>query len=292
MTRSKIETSRLPDFLCIGAQKAGTSWLDVNLRFHPDIWMPPIKELHYFDHLYVNRFRKWTNVHIQRKVREAITIHVGDTKPIDIQFIRYLCSMASGEMFTEKWYRYLFSYIDSMGKTLGEVTPEYSTIPKEGVQYLKELLGSPKIIYVIRHPVSRATSQIRMNLSKSFGNDILNAVEMLTKKDWLSAVNNWDVMQRGQYSKYVPTWCEQFSEKDLFFLPYQRIGNQPHSVLQELELFLGLKPHGKYPRAGRRVYSGQKFNLPEFAQSAVEELMTGEVKFLESHFGSDFVKLI
>ena len=44
------ETAR-PDFLCIGAQKAGTGWLYEQLREHPDFWMPPLKELHYFDRL-------------------------------------------------------------------------------------------------------------------------------------------------------------------------------------------------------------------------------------------------
>lgn len=38
-----------PDFIGIGAQKAGTTWLDRNLRPHPQIWMPERKELHYFD---------------------------------------------------------------------------------------------------------------------------------------------------------------------------------------------------------------------------------------------------
>src|SRR3954451_6343376 len=40
-----------PDFICIGAQKAGTGWLYEQLRAHPDFWVPPIKELHYFDRL-------------------------------------------------------------------------------------------------------------------------------------------------------------------------------------------------------------------------------------------------
>src|SRR2546423_15293863 len=40
-----------PDFLCIGAQRAGTGWLYEQLRNHPDFWMPPMKELHYFDRL-------------------------------------------------------------------------------------------------------------------------------------------------------------------------------------------------------------------------------------------------
>ena len=37
------------DFLGIGVQKSATSWLFKNLKNHPDIWMPPRKELHYFD---------------------------------------------------------------------------------------------------------------------------------------------------------------------------------------------------------------------------------------------------
>ena len=38
-----------PDFLGIGAPRAGTTWLWTVLRQHPQIWMPPRKELHYFD---------------------------------------------------------------------------------------------------------------------------------------------------------------------------------------------------------------------------------------------------
>ena len=38
-----------PDFIGIGAQKAGTTWLSHNLQRHPEIWMPGIKELHYFN---------------------------------------------------------------------------------------------------------------------------------------------------------------------------------------------------------------------------------------------------
>jgi len=39
----------LPDFLGIGAQKAGSAWLYQNLRNHPDLYLPDRKELHYFD---------------------------------------------------------------------------------------------------------------------------------------------------------------------------------------------------------------------------------------------------
>lgn len=48
--RGVLDAGRLtlPDFLCIGAQKAGTSWLFRNCRPHPEIFVGR-KELHYFD---------------------------------------------------------------------------------------------------------------------------------------------------------------------------------------------------------------------------------------------------
>lgn len=41
--------SLLPDFVVIGAEKAGTSSLHVYLADHPDIFMPAIKEIRFFD---------------------------------------------------------------------------------------------------------------------------------------------------------------------------------------------------------------------------------------------------
>ena len=35
--------------LCIGAQKAGTTWLADYLRDHPEVHLPPVKEVHFFD---------------------------------------------------------------------------------------------------------------------------------------------------------------------------------------------------------------------------------------------------
>mgnify|MGYP003645700298 FL=1 len=37
-----------PDFVCIGAQKAATTWLYNVLRRVPGVFLPAIKELHYF----------------------------------------------------------------------------------------------------------------------------------------------------------------------------------------------------------------------------------------------------
>ena len=46
----EVPTSQmhLPDFLCVGAQKAGTTTLHALLGLHPNIYLPSGKELHYF----------------------------------------------------------------------------------------------------------------------------------------------------------------------------------------------------------------------------------------------------
>jgi len=77
---SNPPTMCLPSFLCIGAQKAATSWLFVTLQEHPDIWMPAIKELHYFDYLYVPQCRGWAHKHISKTAKSAILRQLADAK--------------------------------------------------------------------------------------------------------------------------------------------------------------------------------------------------------------------
>jgi Sulfotransferase domain len=38
-----------PSFICVGAGKAGTTWLWEMLRLHPDVYLPATKEIHYFN---------------------------------------------------------------------------------------------------------------------------------------------------------------------------------------------------------------------------------------------------
>jgi hypothetical protein len=65
----------LPNFLIIGAPRAGTTWIDKNLRDHPDVHMAATKEVHFFDRhyergmeFYESHFRHWNG---QTAVGEA-----------------------------------------------------------------------------------------------------------------------------------------------------------------------------------------------------------------------------
>lgn len=44
--------SRLPNFLYVGPDKAGSSWLHEMLLKHPDVYMTPAKDLYFFDRYY------------------------------------------------------------------------------------------------------------------------------------------------------------------------------------------------------------------------------------------------
>jgi hypothetical protein len=49
LDRTKESGGHYASLLGVGAQRAATTWLHHSLRRHPDLWLPPAKELHHFD---------------------------------------------------------------------------------------------------------------------------------------------------------------------------------------------------------------------------------------------------
>ena len=80
----------LPDFLGIGAQKAGTTWLAANLRRHPDVFIPERKELHFFDNKWDRPLREYAR-HFEGgagQVKGEITPAYGILPPERIRYLR------------------------------------------------------------------------------------------------------------------------------------------------------------------------------------------------------------
>jgi hypothetical protein len=63
--------TRLPNFLYIGPDKAGSSWLHDVLSEHPDIFMTPAKDLYFFDR-YFDKGVDWYAHHFTRAGDQAI----------------------------------------------------------------------------------------------------------------------------------------------------------------------------------------------------------------------------
>lgn len=277
-----MKPATLPAFLCIGAQKAGTSWLFAQLQSHPDVWMPPVKELQYFNHLYVPEHRAWTTWHIKSGAARALAFHAGRDAPPDFGYVRYLADLASRDLFTDDWYLRAFDRPAAAGKLVGDITPEYSTIPDAGIRHLRGLLGAVKVIYLIREPAGRALSQLRMNVGRK-------GLTGLSEDEWLAMAGEWDIANRGDYRAYVPRWKGHFAEGDMLFLPYGRIAADPARLMREVETFLGLKPHD-YPRIGERVHPGKRLSIPKVVTHHLEERFAEQARFIENEFGADFAR--
>ena len=85
--------SRGPDFLGIGAQKAGTTWLYENLGKHPEIAFPAEKEVHFWDKREDRPAAEWLDLFPAEETRKQgeITPSYGFLDAGVIREIRELC---------------------------------------------------------------------------------------------------------------------------------------------------------------------------------------------------------
>ncbi len=71
------------DFLCVGAEKSGTTWIAEMLRRHPQIFIPSQKELHYFNRKFVED-PSLDNYHFDKPVEWYLSFF-RDAKPVQIK---------------------------------------------------------------------------------------------------------------------------------------------------------------------------------------------------------------
>jgi hypothetical protein len=278
MTLSDINmVTNLPKFLCIGVQKAATSWLWVQLRSHPDVWMPPVKELHFFDHLFVPENRKWTGWHIKTHVGKAIKWHRENGKDKGLYF-DYLQGLLAEDMFTETWYRRAYSLPAARSKTTGDITPEYCMIDRSGVEYVRSLLGDIKIIIMVRDPVDRSLSQIRMN-AKNQKVDLGSA----SLEQWMALAKDPVIYTRARYSEFIPLWQDLLGKREILILQYNDVGRNPTALLKNVEAFLGLAS-GHYADATKKVYetSNKQTQVPALVMEHLVEQLSSQTRYFEA----------
>jgi len=70
-------TGRLPDFLIVGAMRSGTTSLARSLERHPDVFLPPTKEVHFFDRNF-DKGLSWYAAHFRSASGYAV---VGEATP-------------------------------------------------------------------------------------------------------------------------------------------------------------------------------------------------------------------
>ena len=135
-----------PDFLCIGAHKGGTTWLYQQLDSHPAFWMPPFKELHYFDQL--------------SNVERASSPRCRDER--DLRFLESIKNLSAKPYIDLEHYARLF---EAKGSLLsGDISPNYSTLSNEVIRQVAGYFPTLKVIFLARDPVERVWSHLSMEV--------------------------------------------------------------------------------------------------------------------------------
>ena len=270
---------RKPGALCIGAQKAGTSWLAQMLGQHPQIWIPPFKEVQYFNHLFIPEHRRWIDWHYRQKPQEIRDRHAKRGIPVPPELDVYLNGVTRGKMFHNQWYKRVFAPAPVVAMPM-DFTPEYSTLPDEGVDHVAGFLPRARVIYLIRHPVDRAVSQLRMNLARE-------RRRPETLADWMAEIDNPVLYDRGDYATYLPRWQARYP--DMLVLPFGRIARDPQGVMDTVEAYLGIGPW-LYSNIAEKVFASRNpVQPPPEALAALEDRMAPQLAFLADHLGADFV---
>jgi hypothetical protein len=208
----------LPDFLIIGAQKAGTTSLYQYLVRHPDIESATVKEVHFFDLKYGKGLAWYSRFFPSEGRRQA---RLAQTK----------------ELVT------------------GEATPYYLFHPHVPERVARSLPGI-KLIVLLRNPIDRAYSHYHHAVRHGFESlDFEQAIasetdrlapeiERLTTDDsYHSFVHQRNsYLARGRYIEQLERWAAYFSREAMLILEAEAFFADPGAGVSSVHAFLKVRP--------------------------------------------------
>jgi hypothetical protein len=203
----------LPNFLIIGAAKSGTSSLYMYLKQHPEIFMSPVKEPHFFSF----------------DAKSKMTQGPGD--PIRKAITDY------------KHYVHLFDNV-SNEKAIGEASTSYLYRP-EAPRRIHNLLPDIKLIAILRNPVERAFSAY-MHVVRDGRETAPNFQEALSLEPQ-RITDNWDPIWHftsvGFYYEQLSRYYAIFQQNQIKIFLFEELLTTQQALLESIFRFLGVNPH-------------------------------------------------
>lgn len=221
-------TLKFPNFFVVGAAKAGTTSFYHYLNEHPDIYLSPIKEPHFFCtdirfENFISRFQKETYIDFPEYFSRTTLA------PKHIAFIA-----------NRKDYLSLFREVAEQ-KVIGEVSSGY-LYSQTAAKNIKEEVPNAKIVMILRHPVERAFSHFLMDLKvglvpTSKFREAVNADVLSTEKGW--GVSSLYV-ELGMYYEQVKRYLDLFPEENVKIVLFDDFKVNTRGVMSEIYGFLGV----------------------------------------------------
>ena len=163
-------TSMLPEGVSIlygiGAQKAGTTWLSQFLARHAEVHASATKELHYFDTLHAPSERTHMESRLQslKRAADRLTAGFSASNRVPLGQIAKLAdrlSIYAAERGDHRMYVAHLLAGRSAERLVCDITPSYATLDRTAFADM-DSIGPARFIFLMREPVSRMWSQIRM----------------------------------------------------------------------------------------------------------------------------------
>jgi hypothetical protein len=214
--------SKGPDFLVIGAQRAGTTWLHRVLRQHPALWLPPVKELHYFDRLDIKR------TILSPKERRRVGLK--RLASLDPWLINYWFRTRD-----DAWYASLFRGAQAKGLIAGEITPAYATLGEDMLRRIQRMNDKIKLIFVMRDPVDRAWSAVNNAAKKG-------AADASTVEKSIERARESGAVARSAYADTIKRLEAVFPASQIHYCFFDDLRDKPKALTAELLSFLGVEP--------------------------------------------------
>lgn len=202
----------LPNFLIIGAAKSGTSSLQMYLRQHPEIYMSPVKEPHYFSFNDETKYTKGP----KDPIYKAIT---------NFEDYQSLFDNATDE------------------KIIGEASTSYLYRP-EAPERIHALIPDVKMIAILRNPVERAFSAY-MHVVRDGRETAKDFAEALTFEESRKAANwdpIWHFTSVGHYYEQLQRYLKLFNREQLKIYLYEDLDKNKNILIKDIFTFLDVNP--------------------------------------------------
>lgn len=285
-------TKAPPDFLGIGAQKAGTTWLHAQCAEHPDLWVPPPKELHYFDRATsypspsdlataspLARWigtRDWERPRMRRGLRELwLAWRAGDRARLAWSWKWYFGH------YDDRWYAGLFPAPGTFS-IRGEITPEYSILAPEDVARIHALNPGMKLIFLLRNPIERSWSSVRYNSSLGY-----NRIDLDSLDDVIKELRSRRLTRRCDYEKTLETYLALFPARQILVGFFDAIRAQPNALLDGIWDFLGARRSGPAGGSVNKVFNESPGrDMPGRVREVLSEMYLPKIQRLSERLGS------
>ncbi|MFM2198148.1 MAG: hypothetical protein RLZZ505_1580 [Verrucomicrobiota bacterium] len=276
----------IPHFLVIGTQKSGTTWLDRNLRMHPEIWLPVEKEIHYFNlpknvpftFFIITRnkeARRWVFKRMERAYQKAKV----DPQHI-LWYVRYYFLPR-----TKRWYSSLFR--PSAGQVAGEVTPHYAVMSDRDIASINALKPDMKMVYLLRNPIDRMWSHAAMQFSEKYNHQGIGAIDKQAILDFLLKPNH---LAHARYYENLMRWEKHFPRKQIFIGYFDEIAEDPNRLLSRTFQFLGVGHSAEYisARSSEKIYGGHYPEIPQEIATMLAKVFLDDLEKLHQHLHSPY----